>query len=228
MSKKIIAGAGVVASLAVALAPLATFATVTNDTEQTDTLQITIEEVCSFGSTDITPTVPAVAHDNGTVGTWSGDTLSRNITNGTGDTNFGSTTLSIVCNDTDGYELFAKSSTTKNDNDTLKAVMQNAGGTEYFETGTTLDGTVSNFAFKLINGSGTGNADYNGATITSGYTSFSAIPAAASGNGTKVAGHTDSTSRDDIVVTYGVGVSPTQAADTYTGGVIYTLASIDN
>ncbi|MBQ3430824.1 hypothetical protein IJG20_01830 [Candidatus Saccharibacteria bacterium] len=52
MSKKLIASAGVVASLAVALAPLATFATNSYypNTHQ-DRLSVTIEEVCSFGHT---------------------------------------------------------------------------------------------------------------------------------------------------------------------------------
>lgn len=50
MSKKLIAGAGVVASLAVALAPLATFATGSYyPNTHKDTLNVTIEEVCSFG-----------------------------------------------------------------------------------------------------------------------------------------------------------------------------------
>ena len=52
MSKKLIAGAGVVASFAIALAPLATFATnkYYPNTHQ-DKLSVTIEEICSFGHT---------------------------------------------------------------------------------------------------------------------------------------------------------------------------------
>ena len=52
MSKKLIASAGVVASFAVALAPLATFATGSYyPNTHKDTLNVTIEEVCSFGHT---------------------------------------------------------------------------------------------------------------------------------------------------------------------------------
>jgi len=52
MSKKLIAGAGVVASFAVALAPLATFAAGSYyPNTQKDTLNVTIEEICSFGHT---------------------------------------------------------------------------------------------------------------------------------------------------------------------------------
>ncbi|MBQ6130124.1 hypothetical protein IJI72_00265 [Candidatus Saccharibacteria bacterium] len=49
MSKKLIAGAGVVASFAVALAPLATFAVDASDTH-TDKLILTVLPSCTFGS----------------------------------------------------------------------------------------------------------------------------------------------------------------------------------
>lgn len=50
MSKRIIAGAGVVAGLAVALAPVATFATdFLYPNKHQDRLSVTIEKVCSFG-----------------------------------------------------------------------------------------------------------------------------------------------------------------------------------
>ena len=68
MSKKLIAGASVVASLAVALAPLATFATGSYyPNTHKDTLNVTIEEVCSFGHTYADGTVvnPG-SHTNGT------------------------------------------------------------------------------------------------------------------------------------------------------------------
>lgn len=65
MSKKLIAGAGVVASMAVALAPLATFAAPqTNPRGITDTLSVTIEKLCSFGYT--AGSVAPGAHVNGT------------------------------------------------------------------------------------------------------------------------------------------------------------------
>ena len=51
MSKKLIAGAGVVASLAVALAPLATYAAENSYTsdEHTDKFEITVKDTCAFG-----------------------------------------------------------------------------------------------------------------------------------------------------------------------------------
>ena len=67
MSKKLIAGAGVVASFAVALAPLATFAASYYPNTHKDTLNVTIEEVCSFGHTyaDSTVVNPG-SHTDGT------------------------------------------------------------------------------------------------------------------------------------------------------------------
>ena len=68
MSKKLIAGAGVVASFAIALAPLATFATDhLHPNAHQDKMSVTIEKVCAFGYTyaDTTP-VAAGSHTNGT------------------------------------------------------------------------------------------------------------------------------------------------------------------
>lgn len=55
MSKKLIAGAGVVASFAVALAPMASFALNHMPNAQRDTLNVTLEETCAFGYGSVTP-----------------------------------------------------------------------------------------------------------------------------------------------------------------------------
>ena len=75
MSKKLIAGAGVVASLAVALAPLATFATRSEDVsdQHNDELVVTVLPSCTFGSAAKTATEGAyfpggVTHDDHTGG----------------------------------------------------------------------------------------------------------------------------------------------------------------
>ena len=69
MSKKLIAGAGVVASFAVALAPLATFATdgVVSD-QHTDKLVLTVMPSCTFGSWQKSgsPYASGITHDNST------------------------------------------------------------------------------------------------------------------------------------------------------------------
>ena len=68
MSKKLIAGAGVVASLAVALAPLATFAAVRNTSSDTHTvtLKITVPASCAFGS--VSASLVGVAHPTDSTG----------------------------------------------------------------------------------------------------------------------------------------------------------------
>jgi len=75
MSKKLIAGAGVVASFAVALAPLATFATdYVNPRGHTDRLSVTIEQVCAFGyTTGSTQVVVPGTHTDGANADYSGD-----------------------------------------------------------------------------------------------------------------------------------------------------------
>lgn len=65
--KKLIAGAGVVASFAVALAPLATFAVDASDSH-TDELVVTVLPSCTFGSAskDDTPYPSGITHDDST------------------------------------------------------------------------------------------------------------------------------------------------------------------
>ncbi len=79
MSKKLIAGAGVVASFAVALAPLATFAdTVSPSDQHTDQLVLTVLPSCAFGSPTTRQNIDGVGHDNGT-----GDYAASATTSGT-------------------------------------------------------------------------------------------------------------------------------------------------
>ena len=70
MSKKLIAGAGVVASFAVALAPLATFATQAGTPSDThaDELVLTVLPSCTFGSIakSTTPYPGGITHDGST------------------------------------------------------------------------------------------------------------------------------------------------------------------
>ena len=77
MSKKLIAGAGVVASFAVALAPLATFATVSSDAsdQHTDQLVLTVLPSCTFGTAakSTSPYPSGITHD-GSTGNYAADT----------------------------------------------------------------------------------------------------------------------------------------------------------
>ncbi len=77
MSKRIIASAGILAGLAVALAPVATFATVTDGNSHRDTIKATIDPVCSFGHTYSSADTPAEVtigtHTNGDGGNVTAD-----------------------------------------------------------------------------------------------------------------------------------------------------------
>ncbi|MBR2587351.1 hypothetical protein IKE71_03215 [Candidatus Saccharibacteria bacterium] len=152
MSKKLIAGAGVVASLAVALAPLATFASdaTYNSDEHTDALNVTVLSTCAFGAKAATPVVgvshnanpetsnlplpgtdaaitgtaniatwtPHTADDNDNLGMTpdaanktehtTTDVANYSIYAGTADDNMGTTTLTVVCNQNNGYKIFTQ------------------------------------------------------------------------------------------------------------------------
>ena len=92
MSKKLIAGAGVVASFAIALAPLATFAVDVSD-QHTDELVLTVLPSCTFGSATkgTAPYPGGITHDDGTSG-YAADaatgktTTAWNTTGGTAET----------------------------------------------------------------------------------------------------------------------------------------------
>ena len=95
MSKKLIAGAGVVAGLAVALAPVATFATTPSAgnqyVSQLDQLSVTVEPYCSFGYAfnDGTTTVAHGEHTNGTGNSTNATTIQDTTTYGDGSGQYG-------------------------------------------------------------------------------------------------------------------------------------------
>lgn len=154
MSKRIIAGAGVIAGLAVAIAPVASFATVADGTTigtQEDTLEVTINAKCDFGydTTGTENDVTAVAHTAGTsdVGAWDGtdytaavytdgdlttagagsDTVAGTMEAGTTTNNFGATALTVVCNNTTGYHITAVGTNLKRTNDDATPIVAAAG-----------------------------------------------------------------------------------------------------
>ncbi len=111
MSKKLIAGAGVVASFAIALAPLATFATEAdwNSDIHTDTFRVTVLPTCSFGTTKNSATVAeqiaGVTHNaDGSGNSYDTETLATwTTTTGTvaADT-YGHSAISTVADDKTG------------------------------------------------------------------------------------------------------------------------------
>lgn len=198
MKKSLIAGAGV-AALAVAAVPFAgVFAADGNDTT-TDTVIVTIESACSLTTTG------------------TGE-YSTTLTNGGVSNDLGPTSINIKCNDAGGWmvnAIGANTSTTASAGATDMA--PDAAGKTPIATGTTLNGTASNWAMKLTAGAGD-----HAPTIVTGYDEYHAVPGTAN---TKVASGatTDQTNGSTFTTNYKVAVSPTQQTGTYTGKVTYTL-----
>ena len=134
------------------------------------------------------------------------------------ETEIGTTTLTAYCNDANGFSIYAIG---YSDEEYGNTDLIGQATNELIPTGTTLDGTVSNWAMKLATES---NATYP-ITLMNGYGSYHSVPAsytlvaerqAATDVGTAAIGSV-------LTTTYAASVSPTQIADTYVGKVRYTL-----
>ena len=128
----------------------------------------------------------------------------------------GTTRLNTMCNDKDGYAIYAIGYSNDTDGDT------NMYGEEHNETipTGTETGDVSNWSMKLTKDLESYNPE--NLTIISPYNNYAAVPSTQ----TKVAsftGATDTTKGSVVETTYAVRVSPTQLADTYVGQVKYTM-----
>ncbi len=195
MKKLAIAGA----SLALAAMPVVGVFAADGNTTTTDTVQVTIDTACSLTATGA-------------------GTYSTTLTNGTASSDLGSTSINIKCNDAGGWmvnAIGANTSTTAGAGATDMA--PDAAGKTPIATGTSLDGSVSNWAMKL-----TASEGAYAPTIVTGYDQYHAVPGAAD---TKVVSGvtTDQTTGSTFTTNYKVAVSPTQQQGTYTGKVTYTL-----
>ncbi len=199
MKKSIIAAGA--ASVALAAMPIIGAFAADGTLTQTDTVIVTVESACSLATSGSTLN-PA-------------STYTATIANGGHDTDIAGSTFTITCNDTGGWDLNAIGAGTATGDITKMDASTNVDADD-IATGVTLDGSVSNWAFKVAKG----GTDAGNITITSGYTDFSAVPA----NSTKIATGTSTAGNSTITATYGVGISSTQSAGTYTGKVQYTLA----
>ncbi len=239
MSKKIIAGLGVVAGLAVALAPVATFAAdaTWNSDTHTDTWNVTVLPTCAFGAVTATP-IDGITHNtnptasNGpTVGTpepalsgatnnatWADgtdnhlgmtpdaasqqentttDTAYYRIYAGTYDASMGTTTLTVVCNQNNGYKI----KVTANDLTLTSA--------DPIEAVATPSATVTGYNITVA------DDDSTGATLTN-VTSDTLTEAVVLDQASAATG-------DAYTFTYAIGIAPGTTAGTYTGNVVYTL-----
>lgn len=204
MKKSLIAAGA--ASLALAAMPVVGALAQDGTLSRTDTVKVTVDSACSLATSntsdaEYTATIANGGHKGGE-------------TEGT-DTGIAGSTFTITCNDTGGWKLNAVGAGTATGNVTKMDASTN-NDSDDIATGTTLDGSVSNWAFKIAKG----GSDAANTTITTGYDAYSAVPSSA----TKIAQGTSTAGNATISTTYGVGISSTQSAGTYTGKVTYTLA----
>ena len=194
MKKALIAGA---ASTVLAAMPIVGAFAANGTLSRTDTVKVTVDSACSLATSNT-----------------SGD-YTATIENGASNTNIAGSTFTVTCNNTGGWQLNAIGAGTVT-GDVTKMDASTDKDADDIATGTTLDGSVSNWAFKIAKG----GDDAANVTITAGYDNFSAVPSAS----TKIAQGTSTAGKSTITATYGVGISATQSAGTYTGKVTYTLA----
>ena len=143
------------------------------------------------------------------------------ITNGTYEDEVGSTTLKVLCNDSEGFAIYAIGFTGDqyNGDDHTKLIGVNTN--QKISTGTATSGDTSNWAMKLATD---GTATYP-ITLDNGYGSYSVVPdvytkvahrASGTDIGTSAVGAT-------LTTTYASFMSSGQMADAYVGKVKYTL-----
>ena len=170
------------------------------------TATITVPEACTFSGTVNTPhraEVPA----------------------GTYVTDIGSTTFKVVCNDSNGYSIYAIGYTGKREkNDNNNVLDATIGGTltpaNNIASGTATSGNTSNWAMKLTPVTGA-----YAPTITNSYNNYNTVPLTS----TKVAELTSATdggnnpTGSSFTATYSAYVTGNQPAGTYDGKVKYIM-----
>ena len=160
-------------------------------TTQTDTITITVSDNCEVLR-------QSTAHNNG-AGTWSTNTLSATMTNGTVSHNLGKSNFYVRCNNSAGYKVVV----------TL---------TDLTHTGTS---SLKIPASKTYSASSSGWAPLDGSGSSAPTTNSGAY---ASGDTVKTESAPTATS--NFSVYYGAGISSTQQQGTYTGTATYTLSKL--
>ena len=196
---------------------LASSATLADDNEAIDSVELTVPIACTMNGTGTTHTATL------NPGTYSGASGSE-YENG-----IGKTTLTAICNDDNGFSIYAIGFTgnSYDSENHTKLVGSNTGGaisTKAYASGD----TTSNWSMKLTKVTDT-SVSYNpqNLTISTGYDSWIAVPASY----TKVAQYkantgsstTDTTLGVKLETTYAAYIASNQAADTYVGQVKYTM-----
>lgn len=156
--------------------------------------------------------VPVSCSITGTVGSEHTDTVEV----GTYTEDIGETTFKVLCNDSNGFAVYAIGYSDDTYGNTVMKPSTLAE-TNAIATGTATSGSTSNWAMKLAAVSG----DYT-PTLETGFNAYHAVPT----EYTKVASlgsSTDATVGSSFKSTYAAYISQAQPADTYTGKVKYTV-----
>ena len=191
---------------------------VSADTEVIDTVELTVPVACTMSGTGTTHTATL---NPGTYSAASGSDYEAGI---------GKTTLTAICNDDNGFSIYAIGFT-GNEYGVTNLVGSNTNGTIATKAYVSGD-TTSNWSMKLTKVNNPQSGDpitYNpeNLTITTNYDNWIAVPATY----TKVAQYkantgsstTDTTLGVKLETTYAAFIASNQAADTYVGQVKYTM-----
>ena len=188
-----------------------------DNNEVIDTVELTVPVACTMSGIGTTHTATL------NPGTYSGASGSE-YENG-----IGKTTLTAICNDDNGFSIYAIGFTgnSYDSENHTKLVGANTNGTISTKAYASGD-TTSNWSMKLTKVTDS-TVSYNpqNLTISTGYDSWIAVPASY----TKVAQYhantgsstTDTTLGVKLETTYAAYIASSQAADTYVGQVKYTM-----
>ena len=194
MKKIAIAGA----SVALAAMPIVgVFAAATDVTNVTDTLTVTIDSTCSFNAQQST-TAPNATN-----------TYSKTMLANAFDDSFGTTTLTVICNNAKGYSV---GSVMNN----LQGPAQSGGSTYETITYSTTDLTAA--------GQGKYSAGYSNVVGNN-----TAVTGQVPQSGTLMTSNTMTPAAGDTsTIIYKVSTTSNQAAGSYTGTAVYTLTATGN
>ena len=129
----------------------------------------------------------------------------------------GETTFNVICNDSNGFAIYAIGYSDNSFGNTTMKPTNSTNAADAIVTGTATSGDTSNWAMKLTAVTG----DY-APTLETGFNAYHAVPA----EYTKVAtfaSNTDDSIGSSIKSTYATFISSAQVADTYVGKVKYTV-----
>lgn len=225
MKKSLIAAS----ASAVALAAMPIVGVFADATTQVDTLEVTISKVCSFGFQDTeTPhiiNVPTPSHTDGTGGsgpaTWDNNNkLSAVMLNGTENKDFGKTTLSVYCNNKNGYNI-TTNGTTESTLTVGPLAAQTSGNTDNIPVANDFGVDKTGWSYKVVAGSATTQRG----TVPAAHNDTWATEANAAGV-IAINNSTTANAGDSYTITYGVGIDQNLSADTYSGSITYTLVQL--